>query len=51
MLEAVAGAVKGNDVGLVDNVVDLCRGDDRDTEYISPAGERQVRGQDWEACS
>lgn len=46
MFEPVAGAFEGDDFGVVDNAVDHCRGHDLVTEHVSPAGERQVRGQD-----
>lgn len=45
VLESVAGAFEGQDVGVVDDAVDHRRGDDLITEYVSPAGEGQVRGQ------
>lgn len=46
MLEPVAGAFEGDDFGMVDDAVDHGRGYDLVTEHVSPAGERQVRGQD-----
>ena len=46
MFEAVAGAFEGDDFGVVDDAVDHGRGDDLIAEDVSPAGERQVRGQD-----
>lgn len=44
--EPVAGTFKGQDVGVVDDAVDHGCGDGLVTEHASPAGERQVRGQD-----
>ena len=44
--EPVAGAFEGQDVGVVDDAVDHRGGDGLVAEYGSPAGERQVGGQD-----
>lgn len=44
--ESVAGALEGEDVGVVDDAVDHRGGDDLVAEHAAPAGERQVRGQD-----
>ena len=44
--EPVAGAFEGEDVGVVDDAVDHGGGDGLVAEYCSPAGERQVGGQD-----
>ena len=46
MFDAVARALEGDDVGVVNDPVDHRRGDGGFAEYLSPAGERQVRGQD-----
>jgi hypothetical protein len=44
--EPVAGAFEGEDVGVVDDPVDHGGGDGLVAEHASPAGERQVGGQD-----
>ena len=46
MFDAVAGSFEGDDVGVVDDSVDHRRGDGGLAEDLSPAGERQVGGQD-----
>ena len=47
--ESVAGAFEGEDVGVVDDPVDHGCGDGLVSEDASPAGERQVAGED-EGC-
>jgi hypothetical protein len=44
--EPVAGALEGEDVGVVDDAVDHGCGDGLFSEHSGPAGERQVTGQD-----
>ena len=44
--EPVAGSFEGEDVGVVDDAVDHGGGDGLVAEHASPAGERQVGGQD-----
>jgi len=46
VLEPVGAALEGDDVGMVDDPVDHCRGDDLVSEDVSPAGEDEVAGQD-----
>ena len=46
MFGAVAGAFSGDDVGVVHDPVDHRGGDGGLAEYLSPAGERQIGGQD-----
>ena len=46
MFETVAPALEGDDFGVVNDAVDHGRGDDLVSEPISPAGERQVRGEE-----
>lgn len=45
MFDAVARTFEGDDIGVMDDPVDHCRGDGGLTEDLSPSRKRQVRGE------